>query len=110
MSWFQGGSAANFFLWQDDSGAILSWKLEAGEDFIAWSTGRLETGTLRRQLADPLALLRPWEPSEFKVDANTNLELRQFAIDVFMAWQSPDRDQILATVLAPALASAEASV
>lgn len=93
MIWYHGTETTNFYIWLDDEAEVKSWRLEDKDQYIEWNDfDGLKTG--RINAISPQSLESPWNP-EFKADSHINPKLIQFATDVVMAMQVPNKDKII---------------
>ncbi len=99
MVWYHGTERSNLFLWFDEAGKIKSWIFESGNDVIHWDfDAGYTTGTLMNDKESNFFLHQPTKPV-YEYDRAPRAELVQLAIDVLMATQIAEKNDILTAIL-----------
>jgi len=96
--WFQGSKETNLFLWHTDKGEIRAWQLENESHYVEWNQEKgLQTGNI--SVSDKvIGTQQPWEKTR-NMNEKVDPQLRQYATDVFMAFQKDAKTEILDTLM-----------
>lgn len=96
--WFQGRKETNLYLWQSDEGDLRAWQLENEDYYVEWNQGKgLETGQI--SVSDKIiGSDQPWEKTR-RSNETVDPKLKQYAIDVIMAFQKEAKTEILDTLM-----------
>lgn len=98
--WYHGDQDTDLYIWHNHEGDINAWRLITRDKFVEWApTKGVNTGQIKI-VADGIngvLDLPNADPSQVH-DQAISLESKQLAIDVMMAVEIPEKEQILATL------------
>lgn len=100
-TWYHGDDDTDLYIWRADDGTLTAWQLISSEKFLDWDQTRgLRTGRLvitEESVSGILDVSR--KALQQRLDAKPDDHFRQFSIDVVMATDIDDKDDLLSTIL-----------
>lgn len=97
-TWYHGDNDTDLYIYRNEAGELSAWQLILGNEFVEWSElSGLSTGEVKSNNSASEVIGQMTARSTVS-DQKLNDSRRKLALDVLMALEIPDRDQILPTI------------